>query len=62
MPPIRLGIKKIVRKMLVPLSAFAGERLCNGQGDHVDEHRRQEGKRHGKKNDVENCESDSART
>ena len=30
------------------LERFAGERLRDGEGDHVDEHRRQEGKRHGK--------------
>ena len=30
------------------LERLASERLRNGQRDHVDEHRRQEGKRHGK--------------
>ena len=44
----QVGHKEDCTEDVGALERLAGERLGDGQGDHVDEYRRQEGKRHGK--------------
>ena len=62
MPPIRLGIKKIVRKMLVPLSALRVSACAMANAITLMSTVDRKANATVKKNDVENCGSVSART
>ena len=62
MPPIRLGMKKIVRKMLVPLSALRVSACAMARAITLMSTVDRKANATVKKNDVENCGSVNART